>query len=90
LNSGEKVFIFDLQKILLEGNGGLLEVFTHSQILKRCHFYPVNNRKKGYIHPEFMQRVHEQAPIVGVNGKGKDAGAGAGELGESPDADESN
>jgi hypothetical protein len=29
LNSGDKIFVFDLQKILLEGTGGLIEVVSH-------------------------------------------------------------
>jgi len=65
LNSGEKVMIFDLRAGLADCTSGLVEVYTNSQLLKRClrAFYPVRQQaqgsRKGYIHPSFMHSVHE-------------------------------
>lgn len=65
LNAGEKVMIIDLKAGLANGTSGLIEVYTNSQLLKRClkAFYPVRQQaqgsRKGYIHPSFLQTVHE-------------------------------
>ena len=57
LNSGDKVFAFDLMEGLTQGTSGLKQVMTNAQRIKRCKFYPLYNRNKGFIHPHYLQTV---------------------------------
>ena len=45
INSGDKVLLFDVAQGLREGTSGLQQVQTNSQIMKRCKFYPLFNKK---------------------------------------------
>jgi len=63
LNSGEKVFRFNLKESLEKGTSGLESVQTNVQLLKRCRFYPVYNRwRQGFVHPSYLKTLAEYCP----------------------------
>ena len=51
--------LFDFARGLKEGTSGLYTVQTNTQLMKRCRFQTRYHSGQGYIHPMFLQTVHE-------------------------------
>src|SRR5687768_9956537 len=54
VNGGEQIMIFDLMRGLRNGDSGLLELITHSDIASQCKLTNKYN-KHGMSHPSYIQ-----------------------------------
>lgn len=61
INSGLKILIIDLFEGLLNGDSGLKECYSNIDIMKMCKIKTQHNLSGGFIHPKYIQAVHDSS-----------------------------